>query len=131
MPSPEGSGLARSTWQRAWDQYANAVNRVARPVVEPAVKPLARELTFELMGFWLAWHLEGGFEGLQDPARLGMSRSAIYRRVTLFRRVMGQHPDEYRMPGVTLAVDEYIAAQAGAGADGSGESDEVSPRDRD
>jgi hypothetical protein len=117
MPSPEGSGTARSTWQRAWDQYANAVNRVARPVMEPALKPVARELTFELMGFWLAWHLEGGFEGLHDPEKLGMSRSAIYRRVTLFRRVTGQHPDDYRMPGVSLAVHDYIEAAAKAAAE--------------
>lgn len=107
MPSPEGRGRAR----RAWDAYSAAVNKVAGPVVAPviapAVKPVARELTFELMGFWLAWHLEGGFEGLTDPAKLGMSRSAVYRRVTLFRRVLGVHPDEYRMPGVAVSVPAY------------------------
>jgi hypothetical protein len=68
-------------------------------------------MSFELMGFWLAWQLEGGFEGLQDPAKLGMSRSAVYRRMTMFRRVTGKHPDEFEMPGVALSVEAYIAGQ--------------------
>ena len=42
-----------------------------------------------------------------------MSRSAIYRRVTAFRRVFGEHPDVYRMPGVTLDVGEYLAHRPG------------------
>lgn len=60
------------------------------------------------MGFWLIWHLEGGFDGLQ---RLGMSRSAIYRRVASFRRVFGAYPDEFRFPGVTIDLPAYLAAQ--------------------
>lgn len=104
MPSPEGRGRAR----RAWDAYANAVNADARPVLTSAVKPVARVMGFDLMGFWLAWHLEGGFDGLTDPDNLAMSRSAVYRRITLFRRVTGQHPDEYRMPGVALSVPAYV-----------------------
>jgi hypothetical protein len=50
----------------------------------PAARKIAVPVMLDLMGFWLAWHLEGGFEGLQ---RLGMSRASIYRRVSLFRRV--------------------------------------------
>ena len=42
-------------------------------------------------GFWLLWHVEGGFEGLQ---RIGMSRSSIYRRISAFRKLMEVHPDE-------------------------------------
>lgn len=107
MPSPEGAGRAR----RAWDAYARAVDKVTRPLLTPAVKPVARELTFDLMGFWLAWHLEGGFEGLTDPNKLGMSRSAVYRRITLFRRLTGSHPDEYRLPGVAVSVPHYAQNQ--------------------
>lgn len=110
MPSPEGSGTARRAWQTAWEQYSNAVKRMARPVLEPAAKPIGRGMTFDLLGFWLVWHLEGGFEGLQDPKKLGMSRSAVYRRVTLFRRLTGQHPDDFRLAGVSLSVEEYVAA---------------------
>jgi hypothetical protein len=72
--------------------------------------------TEELVGFWLMWHLEGGFEGLQ---RLGMSRSAIYRRVSAFRRMFGAHPDEFTLPGVSLDVETYLAGRA-AVAQGSG-----------
>ena len=32
----------------------------------------------DLFGFWLLWHLEGGFEGLE---RLGMNRATIYRKI--------------------------------------------------
>lgn len=105
MPSPEGQGIARSRWQRAWEAYTGAVARV--PGVEPAARWVAGRVTLDLMGFWLTWHLEGGFEGLQ---RLGMSRSAIYRRIALFRKAVGKHPDEFRLPGVTLDVEAYLRA---------------------
>ena len=52
----------------------------------------------------MTWQLEGGFEGLR---RIGMSRSAIYRRVKLFRSMTGLHPDEYVMPGVEIDVKAY------------------------
>lgn len=100
MPSPEGKGLAR----RAWDSYAKAVDKVARPPLEPVVSRIAAPLTVDLLGFWLVWHLEGGFEGLR---RLGMSRSAIYRRVRLFRIAFKAHPDEFSVPGVSIELDAY------------------------
>jgi len=96
MESPEGKGIAR----RAWDAYTAA----AKPVVEPFARKLAVKMAVDLFGFWLAWHLEGGFEGLR---RLGMSRSSIYRRVKLFRMATGVHPDEFQMPGVTLDLEAY------------------------
>jgi hypothetical protein len=100
MPSPEGKGVAR----RAWEAYASAIRE------HPATQALARKIAIgpaiDLTGFWLMWHLEGGFEGLRT---LGMSRASIYRRVKLFRLATGRHPDEYEMPGVTLDVGEYAA----------------------
>jgi hypothetical protein len=108
MPSPEGRGNARARWQKAWDAYSRAVSKAATPIVEPAVRPLARTLTFDSMGFWLAWQLEGGFEGLQKS--LGMSRSAVYRRLALFRAATGSHPDEFEFPGVRIDLGEYIAS---------------------
>jgi hypothetical protein len=89
MPSPEGKGIAR----RAWDAYANAVT-----------------------GFWLLWHVEGGFEGL---LRLGMSRASIYRRIRLFRKLLGVHPDEYEMPGVKLNLTKYQTTQAAPDREGA------------
>ena len=98
MESPEGKGIAR----RAWDAYAGAVR--SSPAVQTMARKLAIPVAIDLQGFWLVWHLEGGFEGLR---RLGMSRASIYRRVKLFRATTGAHPDEYRMPGVTLDLDAY------------------------
>lgn len=99
MESPEGKGIAR----RAWDAYANAIesSRVTQTLARKIATPIALDIT----GFWLMWHLEGGFEGLRQ---LGMSRSSIYRRISLFRRIVGVHPDEYVMPGVTLDVEAYL-----------------------
>lgn len=104
MPSPEGKGIAR----RAWDAYAAQVNRLAGPAVQPLARKVAVPVMLDLMGFWLAWHLEGGFEGLQ---RMGMSRASIYRRISLFRRTLGVHPDEYKLPGVKLDIKRYQEAR--------------------
>src|SRR5690348_15479510 len=92
MQSPEGRGIAR----RAWDAYANTVIRVAGPPAQPLIRRVAAPIGVDLIGFWLTWHLEGGFEGLRA---LGMSRASIYRRVSRFRRVTGKHPDEFELPG--------------------------------
>jgi hypothetical protein len=104
MESPEGKGIAR----RAWDAYVSTVTLVSRPAVEPLARKLAVPVAVDLMGFWLAWHLEGGFEGLR---RLGMSRSSIYRRVKLFRASLGVHPDEFRLAGVELDIAKYQAGE--------------------
>jgi hypothetical protein len=105
MPSPEGMGKARTKWQKAWDAYVKAL----APAVEPVARVIGRELTFDLMGFWLTWHLHGGFEGMQRD--LGMSRSAVYRRVSAFRRATGKHPDEFQLPGVRINAADYLAGQ--------------------
>jgi hypothetical protein len=108
MPSPEGKGLAR----RAWEAYSAQVERVAGPAIQPlarkAAQAVAVPVLLDLMGFWLAWHLEGGFEGLQE---MGMSRASIYRRVSLFRRTLGVHPDEYMPAGITLDIAAYQASK--------------------
>jgi hypothetical protein len=100
--SAEGKGIAR----RAWDAYAAKVSEIASPVVEPLAERIAAPLAVDLVGFWVVWHLEGGFDGLR---RIGMSRASIYRRIKLFRRSYGQHPDEFVMPGVRLDVADYHA----------------------
>jgi len=105
MESPEGKGIAR----RAWDAYAAAVNNVARPYVEPFARKVAVPVAMDLAGFWLLWHVEGGFDGLR---RMGMSRSSIYRRISLFRKALGVHPDEYEMPGVRLDITKYQTTPA-------------------
>lgn len=102
MESPEGKGVAR----RAWDRYASAVNSSAlNPYLTKILKPYGAAKVADLMGFWLLWHLQGGFEGLQD---LGMGRATIYRKIKSFRQLTGQHPDEFRLDGVTLDVARYL-----------------------
>jgi hypothetical protein len=104
MKSPEGKGKAR----QAWDAYSKAVNQIAGPPLRPVVQRIAAPMTADLLGFWLCWQLEGGFEGLR---RLGMSRSAIYRRIRLFRVAFDAHPDEFELPGVSIKLDAYHGGQ--------------------
>jgi len=111
--SPEGQGRAR----RAWDAYAKAVNKATGPVLLPLVKPgvnrVAREWLLDLMGFWMLWHLYGGFEGLE---RFGFHRATIYRKISRFRQTFGAHPDEFEFPGVKIDAKAYwTAAKAKAG----------------
>ena len=83
------------------------------PIARPLVMPIARGAIFDVYGFWFAWNLLGGFEGLQKPLSeggLGMSRSAVYRRIQLFRVATGAHPDEFSVPGVTIDIDAYVQA---------------------
>lgn len=102
MESPEGMGRAR----RAWERYAEAVNRSpVQPYVAKVLKPYGASVASDLLGFWLVWHTQGGFEGLRE---LGMSRATIYRKIKRFRQITGKHPDEFELPGVTIRVDEYL-----------------------
>ncbi len=93
--SPEGKGRAR----RAWDAYAKGVNALTLPLLEPSIAHVANTMTVDLVGFWVAWHLHGGFEGLVE---FGMHPSTVWRRVKRFRLAFGMHPDEYRLPGVEI-----------------------------
>ena len=66
---------------------------------------MAAKMRLEMLGFWLAWHLHGGFEGLE---RMGMNRATIFRKISKFRTVFGQHPDEYRFAGVEVDPKAYL-----------------------
>lgn len=113
MPSAEGQGRARAAWQA----YSRAANRVLKPVVDPvlgpAIKSFSAGTAADLIGFWALWHLHGGHGGLRE---LGMSRASIYRKVALFRRIFGSHPDEFEFPGIKLDLAEYWGRAAEPGA---------------
>ena len=114
MPSAEGNGRARDRLKSAWSAYERGVQKVAEPLIRPLADKLAAPATLDLVGFWLAWHLEGGFEGLQ---RIGMSRASIYRRVSIFRKMMGVHPDDFEFPGVSIDLEAYLAGEGKSIAD--------------
>jgi hypothetical protein len=96
METPEGKGVAR----RAWEAYQGGVKKALGPLV----RPVAVGTAVDLVGFWVVWHLHGGFEGLQ---KLGMPRSTIYWNIKKFRTAYGAHPDEFVMPGIKLDREEY------------------------
>jgi hypothetical protein len=104
METPEGKGIAK----RAWEAYVGVVRKTVYPSVapflEPATEALSCQVVEDLIGFWVMWHLYGGFEGLE---RFGMHKSTIWRKVARFRKVIGAHPDEFEMPGVTIKPGEY------------------------
>ena len=95
--SSEGKGLAR----RAWDAYVAQVT----PAIEPLAKSYARRVTSDLIGFWVMWHVFGGFEGLEQQA--GMHRSTIWRKIAKFRKTFGAHPDEFRFEGITIDTPTF------------------------
>jgi hypothetical protein len=107
METPEGKGIAK----RAWDAYAGVIRKTIYPSVAPFMQPATESLSCQvvedLVGFWVMWHLYGGFEGLE---RFGMHKSTIWRKVARFRKVTGWHPDEFQMPGITIDPGEYWAS---------------------
>ncbi|WP_411278232.1 hypothetical protein, partial [Gaiella sp.] len=106
MDSPEGRGIARARWEATSEGLSGPraadvrLNRLERWAAAPVVLDLA--------GFWVMWHLRGGFDGLRQ---MGLSRSSIYRRVSNFRKATGMHPDEYVFPGINLDLTEYQARE--------------------
>lgn len=119
MPTPEGEGRAKEAGEAAWSAYYRA-NKVANqaiyavfPALRTALKGYTAAKAFDLFGFWLAWHLFGGFDGVQKV--LGLSRSGVFRRVALFREIFGEHPDVYEFPGVTVDAAEFLRRVAEQG----------------
>jgi hypothetical protein len=104
--SPEGEGKAKDFYDEAWTSTYRVSKKINEPLhaAFPFLKNLQRGYAtsqmFDLFGFWLMWHLSGGFAGMQKA--LGMSRSNMYRRIALFRAVFGEHPDVYEFPGITV-----------------------------
>jgi hypothetical protein len=60
----------------------------------------------ELIGFWVAWHMAGGFAALEEG---GWHRATIFRKVRRFRARFGAHPDEYSFPWIRIDLEQAWA----------------------
>ncbi len=100
MDSPEGEGKAK----RFFDASLRGVNRAIAPIAVPTAQVIARGAIEDVLGFWVLWHIYGGFEGLVE---LGMHKSTVWRKVARFRKVTGVHPDVFTMPGITLDPEMF------------------------
>jgi hypothetical protein len=91
MPSAEGMGVAR----KAWDAYSRGVKRA----VGPLASDIAASRVDDMIGFWVLWHMYGGFEGLRG---IGFPRTTIFRKVSTFRKTFGHHPDVFIFEGIRV-----------------------------
>lgn len=97
----EGQGLAAVDWRAAVEKL---LLKAAIPL-EPQVRRIALNTVQDLIGFYVLWHAEGGFAGLQ---RLGMPRATIYRKINLFRESFGQHPDVREFAWLDVNAEKYL-----------------------
>jgi hypothetical protein len=76
-------------------------NDVPDEVLEEMAKRVREDS--ELLGFYIAWHRAGGFANLQSA---GWHRATIHRKIRRFRSRFGSHPDEFRLPWLTLDLEK-------------------------
>ena len=122
MDSLEGLGTARGRWDSFMaNELADVVASLDLSGLRPADTPLedldtdvrdeiagwAKERS-ELIGFWVAWHLAGGFRQLEQG---GWHRATIFRKVARFRTIFGKHPDEATFPWLRLDYRKAWAAE--------------------
>ncbi len=110
--STEGRGLAAGRWRGFHyrlpdDVAAEAFSQPGQSTedLDPDIRDDIAEGALEeseLIGFWVAWHLAGGFAALE---RGGWHRATIFRKVRRFRAAFGVHPDEYSFPWIQLDLD--------------------------
>lgn len=100
----EGAGEARARWEAYIDSVDPSVLQAAFGSREDALGPRWAKETSELVGFWVAWHIAGGFEALEWA---GWNRATIFRKVRRFRAVFGAHPDEYSFSFIGLDPHRY------------------------
>lgn len=105
MDSQEGLGIAYRAWRKYVDLVGKGTKKVPATYWDRVLRPYGIRTATDMMGFWLAWHLHGGFEGL---LQMGMPRRTIYRHISRFREVTGVHPDEFTLDGVTIDVEAYL-----------------------
>jgi len=65
----------------------------------------------ELIGFWVTWHMAGGFAALEAG---GWHRATLFRKIRRFRTRYGAHPDEFMFPFIRLDPEKGWAANIAA-----------------
>ena len=103
MHSREGEGRAKRTYLAA----GASLEAVGPTKGKGVIGALARQTNEDEIGFWLLWHIRGGFDGLE---RYGMHRATIFRKIHRFRQGFGVHPDVFELPGVIIDVKAYWEA---------------------
>jgi len=114
----EGRGLAAGKWggfhyslpEEVVSEAFSTSNQATEdlnPEMRDAIAEDALERS-ELVGFWVAWHLAGGFANLE---RGGWHRATIFRKVRRFRAAYGAHPDEYVFPWIELDLSAAWSEQ--------------------
>jgi hypothetical protein len=115
--SVEGAGKAADRWSAYIDTLDEDVlaEAFSTPAVDVEEYPdfvrddIAADAMeqSELIGFWVAWHLAGGFAALEEG---GWHRATIFRKIRRFRARYGAHPDEYTFPFIRLDCEKSWAA---------------------
>lgn len=67
---------------RMWQAYRGLVD----PMIKPVTDGVAHSIASRLVGFFVTWHLYGGYDGLVGA---GWNRTAVWRNRQEFRKVFG------------------------------------------
>jgi|GEM_PF-904478 len=111
MVSPEGwrnAASRREAWASTLSESDYGVDQAGRsyrpddPDVVRRAEVTVKEFS-ELTGFWLSWHMFGGFERLIEG---GWNRATVFRKMRRFRAIFGSHPDEYKFPWIHLELED-------------------------
>jgi hypothetical protein len=72
--------------------------------LEPLAKEVAGATVQRMVGFWVMWHLAGGFEGLLATGWL--SQTAVYRSRGEFHRIMGMEVEAFWPEAIAFIESE-------------------------
>ena len=86
---------------RARDFFASVGRRAG---LEPVAAAISGAVVQKLLGFWVMWHLAGGFDGLM--AKGWTSRTAIYRSRAEFHRFMGMEVEAFWPEAIAFIESE-------------------------
>ena len=113
--SPEGHGKSRGRWDAFYDRipeetlgeaFTSSSNRTSLQALPEDIRDDVSDSVLEdseLIGFWIAWNLAGGFANL---VAAGWHRATIFRKVRRFRAAFGVHPDDFTFDWIKLDLEK-------------------------